>query len=304
MIMAQRDPHKLLTRAKAALQRRFKPKVLNGKPLDVNAGDAEWYQKRLESLVAALDTSCVKAIRRLHAELSAPPSGIAMDASIGSQARIAMNSLRQRFFLIFRKKAHELSAQMVFRADKASSASLHASLKELSGGLSIALLSPSVGPFGATAAAKTTSIPPPLKEAVKMTIHGNVRLIKSIAAEHLDKVEDALMRSIAGLSPSVSPIGATAAATQGKGLADLIPELEKIGGLSRERARLIAHDQTKKATTAFHAERMKAAGIRRFKWLHSGGLILSQDVFYSAFFLRFLEIGQRPTAECRCRREF
>lgn len=54
-------------------------------------------------------------------------------------------------------------------------------------------------------------------------------------------------------------------------MADLQPAIEKLGGISKKRAALIARDQTSKATTAINKTRMAGLGVKKFKWLHSYG---------------------------------
>ena len=226
----------LLTKKKAAWAKQFKPRQLQGKPLTVNAGVSQWYAAKLGKMAGAMIAEIEKEIQRVFTQTSM--DGASMDASLASQGRIVMAFLRRKFTGIMARKARLLVDQLVTRTDKASASALGESLKDLSGGLVL----------------KTSTMPAALEESVKATIAENVRLIKSIGVEHLERVEGAVMRSI----------------VNGKGLADLVPEIKEIGGLTMRRARFIAHDQTTKAYAAFNKHRMQAAGISKFKWLHSG----------------------------------
>lgn len=163
----------------------------------------------------------------------------AMDENVGSQARIITNALQKKFNQLFSKKAKGLATSMVNDADRASSGTLHSSLKELSGGLSL----------------KTSVITGPMKEVMAAQIAENVTLIKSISAKYQDQVQGAVMRSI----------------TTGNGLADLVPAIMKYDDMTIRRARFIADDQTKKAMSNLNAERMRKLGVQKYTWIHSGG---------------------------------
>jgi SPP1 gp7 family putative phage head morphogenesis protein len=128
---------------------------------------------------------------------------------------------------------------MVEGAQKASATSLHSSLEQLSGGLSL----------------KTSVIPAGMEEVAQATVYENVQLIKSIPSQYLDDVFGSVMRSI----------------TTGGGLADLIPAIRKYDGITDRRAKNIALDQTRKAYNSINKQRLMAVGIKKFRWSHSAG---------------------------------
>lgn len=161
------------------------------------------------------------------------------DASEASQARILMNSLMRRFSVRFGRRALTLAEMLAKGAEKASSAGLNYSLKELTGGLTL----------------KTTVVTGKVEEIVKAVTAENVALIKSIPEQYLLQVQGSVMRSI----------------TTGAGLSDLLREIQRHDGVTERRAELIARDQTSKATTAINSARMEVLGIKKFQWLHSGG---------------------------------
>lgn len=229
---------KLLTSKREAWARQFKPRVLRGKPIPANSGVASWYAEKLEALARELDEATRKEVSRLF-RAEGQGLGYSQDASLASQSRILMNSLRRRMESLFSNKAEEFAEGMLKRASKANSAALHTSLKDLSGGVSL----------------KTNFISGKLKERLKASVTENVGLISSIKEDYLGKVEGAVMRSV----------------TTGNGLQDLVPQLEKIGGLSKNRARFIALDQTRKANAFIARQRMEDIGIKKFEWVHSGG---------------------------------
>lgn len=161
------------------------------------------------------------------------------DESIASQARIRLNRLQERLAALFDAKAKRLAKRMLMKQDRFSKSSLAESLKELSGGLSC----------------KTDFYTGPLRETINASITANVKLITNLKDKYLFQIGEAVQRSI----------------ISGKGMGDLLPEMEKIAGMTKGRAKKIALDQTKKTYAAITRHRMAGAGITKFEWLHSGG---------------------------------
>lgn len=219
--------------------RRKEPPAFEGSTLMPPAAVGVRYVRDLGALTAQMTAQVQREVRRLF-EGEAAAAFFAQDArSVGSEARILVNSLQARFNDLFNKRAKILADKMVRGADKASASSLHSSLEKLSGGMSL----------------KANVMTPALSSVYKATVAENVGLIKSIASEYLDKVQGAVMRSI----------------TTGNGLQDLIPALQQYEGQTHRRARNIALDQTRKAYNSINKGRMQAIGIKKFKWHHSGG---------------------------------
>lgn len=207
-----------------------------GRPLTYPAGVSERYQRELDRLISPM----IKAYERELERIMREPDVITQDASTASRARMALNALKRRFAKLFNEKAAPIADRMLGGVDKHSERDLKQSLKDLSGGITL----------------KTEQIPAALKESLKAASVENVALIRSIPAQYHERIEGAVMRSI--------QVG-------GEGRKTLMDELRNIGGISERRARLIAQDQTRKATTASNTERAKALGIKKFKWLHSSG---------------------------------
>lgn len=212
--------------------------VFRGKPLRVPVAVAERYSGELIRLVNRMSVEYQKEVREMF-ESPVYEAQIAQDANITSQSRILTNRLARKWKKIFDRKARELAKRMTMQVDKASAVSLKASLKEVSGGLTL----------------KTSAMPAAAVTSLNASVVENVALIKSIPEQYASSVQQAVMRSI----------------TTGRGLADLGPELQRIGGITERRAKNIAHDQTAKAYSNINRERMKGLGIKQFEWLHSGG---------------------------------
>ena len=94
---------------------------------------------------------------------------------------------------------------------------------------------------------------PGQKDVLGAVINENVSLIKSIPAEHLQKVEGLVMRSVAA----------------GYDMQMLRDGLRKQFGVTCRRAEFIARDQTSKTTSMLHRARQVEAGIDDAIWVHS-----------------------------------
>lgn len=210
--------------------------LLVGKPLHYPAGVADRYKSSLNKLSRDMKREYQDEIEALWKEFQ-PAT---MDASLASQARIALNKLSKLFDKKFRDRASSIVKDMLGGIDKASSSSLKQSLKELSGGLTL----------------KTSIMTQAMKESMTAAAAENVGLIKSIATQYHERVEGAVMRSIQ---------------KGGEGRKTIMEELERIGGMTDRRINIIAEDQTRKATTSINAMRNKELGIKKFRWVHSGG---------------------------------
>lgn len=229
---------KLTAKREAWAATRKDAPVFRGDPLQHNAGAQVKYVTALQSLTAQMTAQVKREVVRLF-KTDAAGAHFGQDASIASQARILTAALSDRFNALFAKKAKPLAESMVAGANKASTSAMHSSLQKLSGGMSL----------------KTSLNSPALNEITKAAVAENVSLIKSIAAEFLQKVEGAVMRSI----------------TTGNGLQDLIPALEQFEGQTHRRAKNIALDQTRKAYNSINKGKMQGLGVKKFMWHHSGG---------------------------------
>lgn len=199
----------------------------------------ERYQKALDKLIERMRKEYERELGKLLPEL-AEDAALSMDANLGSQARILLNKLSAKWQALFGRSASRITDRMISQVDTASKANLGASLKQLSGGLTI----------------KTPDMPAGLQDVISASIAENVSLIKSVAVQYHDRISSAVLVSIQ---------------TGGQGRATVLEQLREIGGMSERRAKLIARDQTSKITTQMNAERAKSVGMRKFQWLHSGG---------------------------------
>jgi SPP1 gp7 family putative phage head morphogenesis protein len=215
--------------------------VFRGKPLTSASVYEAKYYAQLSRMVERMTRVSRYEIDRLYRSPQAKEEGfaIAMDASFASRAGALLRRLTERFTALFVDKAGGLANALNGGISKVSAEQLGSSLREVSGGVTL----------------KTDVISGVVADVLRASTKQNVALIKSIPAKYFEQIEGAVMRSI----------------QTGRGMADLQPELEKFEGMTKNRAALIARDQTAKATTAINRARMQGLGIRKFEWLHSGG---------------------------------
>lgn len=84
-------------------------------------------------------------------------------------------------------------------------------------------------------------------------VEQNVNLIKSIASEHLTKVQGVVLRGI----------------ETGHDLSRMTQDLEEGFGVSERRAAMIARDQTAKASNNLARQRLMDYGVKKGKWMHT-----------------------------------
>ena len=214
---------------------------VKGKPLIVAGQIATQYNDSLQFYIARMTREVSREFETLFSAHAGDSSewAVAMDASLASQARILANAMRDKFARLFASIATGTVDKMVARTEKDSATKLGISLKEMSGQLTL----------------KTNIFNDKLRDVLTATVAENVALIRRIPETYLDKVQGSVMRSI----------------QTGNGLADLKPELDKYGVQTRNWAKNVALDQTRKAYNGINAQRMQALGVQEFEWVHSGG---------------------------------
>ena len=234
--MAHRQIKVVGKRAQWAAQ--FKPETLRGKPLVIAGQIASQYNETLQNAIARMIREVTREVTQLSDAFDSTEA-YAMDASIGAQARIVSNAMRDKFASIFARLAQSAAETMTERATKDSGQKLGISLREMSGQLVL----------------KTNVFNDKLRDVLSASVAENVSLIKRIPQKYLDNVQGEVMRSI----------------QSGNGLADLKPALDKYGVQVRNWAKNVSLDQTRKAYNSINATRMQALGVKEFEWVHSGG---------------------------------
>lgn len=217
----------------------MKQKHLEGKPLIVSASIGNDYSRVIRLLSHLMHKEAMQQIQRCF-DSYAQDSDLPENGSLLPQFRILMNRLLKKYEPLFAKLAHKATARMVERVDKNAAATLKLSLREISPDLAV----------------KTDFMSERLKEITQASVLESVSWIKTIPQQYLTQVQQAVTHSIS---------------TEGKGFAELKPQLEQLYKGNERKAELVALDQTRKVYRSIQAERMKKLGIKKFKWLHSGG---------------------------------
>ncbi len=213
--------------------------------LNVNAGIMAWYVKELKKLTKGMTTECEKVLTAIYNNLDYQIEfdGVAMDDSISSQMRIALNRLLNKYYDKFSERSKRLIKKLLKDTNKYSNGQINNALKQM------------LGEKAKDFALKGSAISPEKSEIMKALMFENVSLIKSIPDEYFKQITGAVARSI----------------ENGYGVKWLSSELLKYGAKSERRADLIAQDQTRKAYNTINLRNFQESGIRKFKWLHSGG---------------------------------
>ena len=224
---------------KQAWSNRARTGVIKGQPLNPSAAIEQRYYAALSVLIGRMIAETEHELTRLfrteHAE-----EFFAQDASVSSQARILTNALIKKYSDLFASLSKPMAERFADESDKSSDIAVKSSIRQMSDDLTLSTRTISSGP---------------LNDILSATVTENVGLIKSIPAQYLNGVQQAVMRSI----------------TTGNGRQDLVPYLQKHKGITLRRARMIAQDQTKKAFSALSKERMQTIGLKEYEWLHTSG---------------------------------
>lgn len=235
---------------KISPDRQIRP-IMLGTPLTYSASSEEKYSNQLTKLVDTMIKQTLKSVVRLFKGEAAQEFNkakdkqetqkvvVVKDESLSSSARILANSLFSKFRLLFGKESKSLAEQMFVTQEKESTKKVETSMKALTGQMTI----------------KGDFIPDSLKEVGKAIIAENISLIKSIPEQYMKNVQGDMMRAI----------------SVGGDLQALTKTLIEEGKVTKRRASLIAEDQVRKAYNAINREKLLGLGIKKFRWLHSGG---------------------------------
>jgi SPP1 gp7 family putative phage head morphogenesis protein len=159
---------------------------------------------------------------------------MALDASPAMEMRAAMGRMASRWQKNFDKGADRLAVWFAQKNKNYADAALKGILKEA--GFSVSF-----------------SMTPRMTNMMDATVAGNVSLIKSIASQHLARVETLVMDSV----------------QSGRDLGALAKSLEQQFGVTKRRAAFIAKQENNKATMAISRTRQADLGITKGIWRHS-----------------------------------
>ena len=229
---------KLTKKRKKWIDERDNPPMMRGLPLAYPDIVADKYAAKISSFYAAMGKETEREVSKLFRD-SDNKIIATQDASITSQTRILLARLSRKYERIFKRDFTKVVEKMMRGVDTSSKSSVHASLKELSGGLMV----------------KTDFLTGDMKEQFKALSQQNVSLFKTINSEHFAKVESKVMGSI----------------TNGEGLKDLVPFFDSFNKSEKNYAKNRALDQTRKAYTTINKSRLEKLGVDEVEWQHSHG---------------------------------
>ncbi|MCD8024206.1 MAG: hypothetical protein LUE64_01585 [Candidatus Gastranaerophilales bacterium] len=199
-----------------------------------------WYVKELTKLTRKMTDETQKELVSIYKKLSPQ---ITLDESISSQARIALNELNRRYNEKFSDEAKELVQKLLTKTNKYSNWQFTKSLKDM------------LGDKAKGFSLSGSAISPEKSEIMKALLFDNVNYIKSIQSEYFTDITGAVARSI----------------ENGESLKEFISQFKIKAKHVERRAELIAQDQTRKAYNSINLRNFQDSGIKKFKWLHSGG---------------------------------
>lgn len=227
---------KPLTQSQKIAQRRMAKdgvKVAEGVSAD-NAVEA-WYRREMLAYLTEMQTDISKTLypqlRALEDQFTADGFKRTLDSFVDTFST-TLAGLRSRW-LLTNKQALALAAQFVGRMDKKTKQQLEKSVGKAMG-VDLAQLVKSEG----------------LSAALDASIRENVRLITSIPAEFLDKIQRIV----------------DAETIKGRSGTSIISQIQEVYPVSQNRARLIARDQSNKVNGDITRERQTASGIRGYRW--------------------------------------
>lgn len=192
------------------------------------------YQRKLEALIDEMHRSMLYWLRATYRDRE---SEIALDASPARDLADQLARRARQWRKMFADRAPDLAREFISKVDRHATNATKQAATALTG------LSVSV---------KDTLVSNTVMQA---SIEENVSLIKSIQSQYATEVEGLVMRSV----------------TAGRDLQFLTNELEQRYGITRRRAKLIANDQNNKATAQMARVRQLGMGVRKGRWLHTGG---------------------------------
>lgn len=208
-----------------------KPIVL--KPIRPNVGVEIKYQRRLLSLVDEMNTSVLHWVGSAY---RANPPAMAADASPANEMRRVMRRMAKRWIARFDEAAEKIATAFATETRDIADQTMRKLLKDA--GFTVKF-NPS----------------PEMRDALDSVVGENVALIKSIPSRQFEAIESAVMRSVQA----------------GRDLKTLREELLDLGAKSKNRAALIAKDQSNKATAVMTKARRITLGLTQAKWRHSRG---------------------------------
>lgn len=212
--------------------------LLVGEPVRQNNAYAERKSSELQRQVTKLQKDISKAVNSIIGA-----SGVI--ATTG-EAKATFTKLLDDYTKKFNLLSSTFSSDMVSNIDKQVARDLGASLKDLSGGLTI----------------KTDSISNVTKNIMSASVDQSTTLIRSIPQDYITEVREIIMRTFG------SPSG---------NFESTVKEIDKLLDTRfrkyKNKAKNLVLDQTRKAYAGISDQRMREVGVTKYRWKHTGGSV-------------------------------
>lgn len=203
------------------------------KATHANRGIEAAYRKALTAMIAEMHSSVAYWVTAGYRKT---PPVLAQDATPSQQMRKVLDDLAERWKRKFEDAAPYIAELYLRKMFNSSDNSLKQALKDA----------------GWSVKFKMT---PAVRDAFNASLAENVGLIKSIPEKYLQQVEGIVMRAYSG----------------GRNLKEMTEAIAELYPAVKDRATLIARDQSNKANSVVNRTRQLELGITRAKWMHSHG---------------------------------
>ena len=199
--------------------------------IHANAGTAARYRRVLPSAISAMIDDVESTIA---AQREDDPPVLALDASPADEMRKRLEAVSARWKKHFDDFSPTVAEVFLKQAVAGTNSAMRQALK--AAGWSVEF-----------------QMTPAMRDAFDASLAENVGLIRSIPAEYFQQVEGIVMRSYSA----------------GRDLQTMVKDLRKLYPKAKNRAVLIARDQSNKANAVVQRARQKELGITEGIWMHS-----------------------------------
>jgi SPP1 gp7 family putative phage head morphogenesis protein len=207
------------------------PKQIVARAVHPNAGTAARYRRALLAAIAEMIADVESAITE---QRKSDPPVLAQDASPSDQMQKELRALADHWKKHFDDIAPKVAEVFLKQSFAGTNNAMRQALK--AAGWSVDF-----------------QMTPAMRDAFDASLAENVGLIRSIPAEYLQRVEGIVMRSYSA----------------GRDLQTMIREIKALYPKAKNRAVLIARDQSNKANAVVQRTRQKELGISEAIWQHS-----------------------------------
>lgn len=211
------------------------------KPVKPSHANELWYRRQLlliaDELAKQTSDTLLPILKMYEPTYVKAKDGMIGDEAPNSAIDRAIENLAKRFGSI-QNVATKISAIAVEKSKGAVDERLKQSIKNS--------LKIDIGPI--------LRFDQPLKAAMAQATEANVGLITSIPEQYFGRISKAVQAGI----------------QNGQGYNEIARSIGTIKGMTRNRAKLIARDQTSKMNSAFNRIRQTSVGINKYQWQTSG----------------------------------